>query len=259
MRQIRVCAWFLLALTACGGEEFSSGSSPSAALAGRGGSTVGGMSGPGASPNGNSGSSGDFAAGGVSLGVGGSSGGQVSTGAAAPGAAGDGGDSSPPSGAGGASEDCSSGTITFRMLPGSKLTPDFLCDAGCGTGWLSITDADGAAAFSIFPACGTASCDSCEVQECAAAACLATPLNAQGSELVWRGTYLEKDKCGATSMVCQQQACVKPGKYKARACAALNAGANSMGGGCMPKDEQLCAEAEFEFPATKTVRLVLGE
>jgi hypothetical protein len=49
---------------------------------------------------------------------------------------------------------------------------------------------------------------------------------------------------------------VKPGKYKAKACAAINGGANAYGA-CTPKNEQLCAEAEFEFPATATVKLVL--
>jgi hypothetical protein len=131
-----------------------------------------------------------------------------------------------------------------------------LCDAGCGTGWLTITDAEGAKAFSIFSACGTASCESCQITQCAAAACLPTPLTAAGSDLVWTGTYMAKDTCGA-NMACQRPACVKPGRYKAKACAALNAGANSTGGACTPKNEQLCTEVEFEFPATTTVNLVL--
>jgi hypothetical protein len=257
MRQIHVCAW-LLFLSACGGEAFSSDGVPTTAKGGRSSTTAGATNNPGAAANGSSGTSVDIS-GGAFAGIGGAGGSKLSMGAAGPhasGEGGEGGESAPDSG-GSASEDCATGAITFRMLPGPSLAPDYLCDAGCGTGWLSITDADGAAAFSIFPACGTASCDSCEVQKCMAAACLATPLTAKGSELVWYGTYLEKDKCGTASMVCQRQACVKPGKYKARACAALNTGVNSMNGGCMPKDEQLCAEAEFEFPATKTVPLVL--
>jgi hypothetical protein len=257
MRQIHICAW-LLFLAACGGEAFSTDGAPTTTKGGRGSTTAGATNSPGAAANGSSGASIDFSDGAAGGGAGGSklsmgAGGQHTSGGES-----EGGDSEQDSG-GAASEDCASGAITFRMLPGPNLAPDYLCDAGCGTGWLSITDAEGAAAFSIFPACGTASCDSCEVQQCMAAACLATPLTPKGSELVWRGTYLEKDKCGAASMVCQQQACVKPGKYKARACAALNTGVNSMNGGCMPKDEQLCAEAEFEFPATKTVALVLAK
>ena len=153
-------------------------------------------------------------------------------------------------------EICPSGSITFRMLPGPDLAHDYLCDAGCGTGWLTITDPVGAMAFSIFSACGTASCESCEMLPCAAAACLPTPLTATGSELVWTGTYQAKDTCGA-NMACQRQACVKPGKYKAKACAAINGGASPTGGACTSKNEQLCAEAEFEFPATTTVKLVL--
>lgn len=143
------------------------------------------------------------------------------------------------------------------MLPGADLDHDYLCDASCGTGWLTITDAEGATAFPIFSACGTASCESCEMLGCAAAACLPTPLTAEGSQLIWNGTYLAKDTCGA-NMACQRQACVKPGKYKAKACAAINAGSSGNGPACAPKTEQLCVVAEFEFPATTTVKLVLN-
>jgi hypothetical protein len=45
--------------------------------------------------------------------------------------------------------------------------------------------------------------------------------------------------------------------YKAKACAAISAGTPTGGAGCMPKNEQLCAEATFEFPSTQTVKLVL--
>jgi hypothetical protein len=142
------------------------------------------------------------------------------------------------------------------MLPDPNLPADYLCDAGCGTGWLTITDAEGATAFSIFSACGTASCETCEMLPCAAAACLPTPLTSEGSELVWNGTYLAKDTCGA-NMACQRPACVKPGKYKAKACAAISAGATGNANACQPKQEMLCAQAEFEFPATATVKLQL--
>ncbi len=140
------------------------------------------------------------------------------------------------------------------MLPSDKLPEEFLCDASCGTGWLTITDAQGATAFSISAACGTASCDTCEVQPCGAAACLPTALTARGSEVVWSGTYLAKDSC-ADHVACQRQTCVTPGRYKARACAALNQGPSDYG--CMPKDQQLCAEVEFDFPSTEHVELVL--
>jgi hypothetical protein len=51
---------------------------------------------------------------------------------------------------------------------------------------------------------------------------------------------------------------VKPGRYKAKACAAINGGASNNGTlACTPKNEQLCAEAEFEFPSTTTLKLVL--
>jgi hypothetical protein len=152
--------------------------------------------------------------------------------------------------------DCAVGKVTFKMLPSANLEHDYLCDAGCGTGWLSITDAEGATAYSPYSACGTASCETCEVQTCAAAACLPKPLTVAGSELSWDGSYFAKDVCGA-NMACQKASCVKPGKYKAKACAAINAGSSSMNGGCMPKDATLCAEAVFEFPGTSVVKLVL--
>jgi hypothetical protein len=165
-----------------------------------------------------------------------------------------GGSATPPTSGGNLAVECAGGSVTFRMLPGAKLPQDYLCDAGCGTGWLTITDADGATAFSISPACGTPSCETCEVQTCGAAACLPTALTAEGSELTWSGNYLAKDTCG-DHMACQRQTCVKPGKYRARACASLNQGETSYG--CMPKDEQLCVEAEFEFPSQQTVQLTL--
>jgi hypothetical protein len=144
------------------------------------------------------------------------------------------------------------------MLPAAKLEPELLCDAGCGTGWLSITDKDGAMGMPISSACGTASCEACAVRQCTAAPCLATPLTRRGSELTWDGTYLAKDTCGTSQLVCQRRECVKPGKYKARACAALSGG-GVVGGGCTPQEKQLCTEVEFEFPGTKTVELTLGE
>jgi hypothetical protein len=263
MRQIHICAWLLvtsLTLAACSGEKFTASEQDTAAHD-PSPETSAGM------PSRNH--AGSSSAGGFSLGSGGgqsTSAGGTSSGGAAYGGHATGGTSSTvgsssPGGddnAGGASSDeCPSGAITFRMLPGPDLGEDFLCDAGCGTGWLTITDVEGATAFSIFSACGTASCESCQTLACAAAACLPTPLTAQGSELVWTGTYLAKDTCGA-NMACQRQACVKPGKYKAKACAAINGGASSNGSqACTPKTEQLCAEAEFEFPATATVKLVL--
>jgi hypothetical protein len=142
------------------------------------------------------------------------------------------------------------------MVPDENLPHDYLCDAGCGTGWLSITDAVGATAYSLFSACGVASCETCEVQTCVASACLPMPLTAQGSQLSWNGSYFTKDTCGQ-HLACQAPACVKPGKYKAKACAAINAGSSSMNAGCTPKNEMLCAEAEFEFPGPQSVTLTL--
>jgi hypothetical protein len=257
MRQTQICAWLVVmsvAAAACSGEKFTPtetngtvNEGPTAfPTAGANNRNHGGTNAivSGASSTGESGKAASGGAGGSADDIA-----PPSTGGAnaASGGYGEGGE---------ATDDCPSGSITFRMLPGGDLAKEYLCDAGCGTGWLTITDAEGALAYSLFSACGTASCDSCQVQPCAAAACLPTPLTAEGSQLVWTGNYLAKDTCGA-KMACQKQACVKPGKYKAKACAAINAGTNAMGGGCMPMNDQLCAEAEFEFPATKTVKLVL--
>jgi len=280
MRQIHVCAWLWLALTACGGGEFSSGGfdkseatsgSPSAGTAGKqavsanGGADSVDAGASGGAPA-NTGSVAGAGSGGrtplTPPGLGGSSSaGSSSGGSSSAGSnSGQGNNSGQSGGAvAGPSTDCSTDTVTFRMSPSSKLQPEYLCDAGCGSGWLSITDENGATGFPISSACGTASCESCEIRQCTAAACLPTPLSAQGNELVWNGIYLAKGVCGASNMVCQQQACVKPGKYRARACAALNGGSNAKNGGCTPKEEQLCTEVEFEFPGTKTVTLELGK
>lgn len=262
MRQIQFCAWLLLmplAATACSGEAFTAGGSDPA------NDTPAETS--GGTPSRSHAGSGGSSSGTVHLGSGAKSGsaGNASAGASAVGGAATGGMSTTMGGGsaagtgtgGGYDETCPSGAITFRMLPSPDLEKNFLCDAGCGTGWLTITDPEGATAFSIFSACGTASCESCEMLACAAAACVPTPLTAEGSDLVWTGTYLAKDTCGA-NMACQRQACVKPGKYKAKACAAINGGA-ATNGACSPKNEQLCTEAEFEFPATATVKLLLKQ
>ena len=262
MRQIHICAWLLVmsvTAAACSGEKFTASEQSSA-----GSVATSEIPGAGSYNRGHAGSS-SSTAGSAQLGVGGTS---TSAGASSKAGAGGASASGGVSSAGGTSSsgghdnaggdgtDCPSGSITFRMLPGPDLPHDYLCDAGCGTGWLTITDAEGAMAFSIFSACGTASCESCQMTPCAAAACLPTPLTATGSALAWTGTYQAKDTCGA-NLACQRQACVKPGKYKAKACAAINAGTNPTGIGCTPKNEQLCTEAEFEFPATSTVTLVL--
>jgi hypothetical protein len=241
MRKIYLCAWMILALPGCSGGEFSTPSStppsPSAGASG-GGSTqpeagATAQDAPTAEPP--------------------ASGGQAGSTSSSSG-------SSSANAGGGSSDalsDCPEGAITFRMLPSPELAPDYLCDAGCSTGWLTITDKDHATSLPISSSCGTASCEACEVRQCATAACLATPLSATGSELVWDGTYLAKDTCGPSKLACQRRSCASPGKYNAKACAAVSAGP-SLTGGCMPREQRICKEVEFEFPATKTVELVLG-
>jgi len=267
MRQIQFCAWLAItsvALAACSGEKFTSdGQSGVQSDTPTIGPTAGTSHHNQGGGNGSYGGSRAIGAGGQGTSAGtSSSGGGATAGSASGGTSSSagtsyiGGSKSDGGGDSGSGNACPSGSITFRMLPGPDLARDYLCDAGCGTGWLTITDADGALAYSLFSACGTASCDTCEVQPCAAAACLPTPLTATGSELVWTGSVLAKSTCGA-NMTCQKPDCVKPGIYKAKACAAVNAGNNAAGPGCMPKNEQLCAEATFEFPSTQTVKLVL--
>jgi hypothetical protein len=269
MRQIQVCAWYLViavAGAACSGEKFSpsEGGSPNgpassanggsgnyAALGGSASTTPDDASDGGASEvasppqRGGGAGSGNASAGTYS----GASGGNASGGGNSSGSGNAGGTTPTPS-------ECAVGNVTFKMVPDGNLPHDYLCDAGCGTGWLSITDAVGATAYSLFSACGVASCETCEVQTCVASACLPMPLTGEGSQLSWNGSYFTKDTCGQ-HLACQAPACVKPGKYKAKACAAINAGSSSMNAGCAPKNEMLCAEAEFEFPGTKSVTLTL--
>jgi hypothetical protein len=264
MRQIHVCAWLVMtasAAVACSGEKFTAGEQSSA--------TDGARSGNGYTPpsrneaaasneddggedvglsNGGKAPSGGSASGGTSPSTGGAGGAVLSGGTG-------------PTGSGGAAsnEECVTGSVKLRMVPSPDLPHDYLCDAGCGTGWLTITDAKGAAAFSLFPACGSTSCDSCSPLPCAAAACLPTPLTAEGNGLAWDGTYLTEGSCGMNT-ACQRAACVPPGRYKAKACAAINAGNYDMAGtACTPKTTQLCAEAEFDFPETSEVTLVLKQ
>jgi hypothetical protein len=262
MRQIHVCAWLVMmssAVAACSGEKFTASDESTA--------TDGASSGNGyAPPNRNEAAASseddggeDAGKGGKAPGGGSSSGGTSASTGGAGGATFGGGTS--PTGSGGAAnnEECVTGSVKLRMVPSPDLPHDYLCDAGCGTGWLTITDAKGAAAFSLFPACGSASCDSCSPLPCAAAACLPTPLTAEGNTLVWDGTHLTEGTCGM-NMACQRPACVPPGRYKAKACAAINAGNNDMAGNaCTPKATQLCAEAEFDFPTTSEVLLVLKQ
>ena len=239
-----------LIAAACSGEKFTASDQSSA-----GSSATAEVSSAGSSNRNHAGSS-QVGAGGTAASGGKSSTAGAGSGTTSGGMSSAGGTSGLGNAGGDATDSCPSGSITFRMLPSPDLPHDYLCDAGCGTGWLSLTDAEGAMAFSIFSACGTASCESCELTPCAAAACLPRPLTATGSELIWTGTYLAKDTCGA-NMACQRQACVKPGLYKAKACAAINGGASPTGIACTPKNEQLCTEVAFEFPATTTVKLVL--
>ena len=75
---------------------------------------------------------------------------------------------------------------------------------------------------------------------------------------MWSGTYLAKDSCGQ-NLTCQRQTCVAPGKYKAKACAAVSSSSGSQHSAdtCSPKDTQVCAEVTFDFPAKQTIDLVL--
>jgi hypothetical protein len=259
MRQIHICAWLLMtcsALAACGGEEFSSNDKPVVGEVAPHDKTPTGSPGQAdheeAPPRSTGGRASSGSSGASNSGGSGTSGASGGFSAPAPGGAGEGGSTAAL-----LDPECPSGEIRFRMLPGRGLAADYLCDAGCGSGWLTITDAEGATAFSISSACGIASCESCDALPCAAAACLPKPLTAEGSELVWTGTYLAKDTCGQ-NMACQRQACVPPGKYKARACAAVSGGVSANApGGCLPQDTQVCAEVELDFPAERTIDLVL--
>lgn len=262
MRQIHVCAWlFTMAslAAACGGEQFTTADPDSDT---RTTATAGNTFTSGSSA-GQSSDDSDDATGGGAKNKGGTSSGRggasAGTSAGGSGPSGGGGDTSGSAGTSAEDEECVMGSVKLRMVPSPDLPHDFLCDAGCGTGWLTITDSYGAAAFSIFPACGSTSCESCSATPCAAAACLPTPLTEKGSELVWTGQYMTQDTCGM-NQACQRATCVPPGHYRAKACAAISAGTSDAGSGsCTPKNTQLCAEAEFEFPSTSTVELVLKQ
>lgn len=260
MRQIHICAWLAMmssAALACSGEKFTGNDQSTAA---DGASSGNGYAPP--SRNEAAASNDDDDDGedvGLSTGGRGLTGGSSNGGTSASNGGGVFSGGTSPAGSGGAAhnEECITGSVKLRMVPSPDLPPDYLCDAGCGTGWLTVTDAKGAAAFSLFAACGSASCDSCAPLPCAAAACLPTPLTAEGNALVWDGTHLIEGSCGMKT-ACQRPACVPPGRYKAKACAALNGGSNDMAANaCTPKAAQLCAEAEFDFPETSEVTLVL--
>jgi hypothetical protein len=258
MRQILFGAWLALAssaITACDGEAFAPGAS-SEDDDSSGPASTGSKSGsPGRGDEGANPSSPGASSGGGSS----SAGSRTIVPPSAAGSSATGGSSNGGSATDSAFEGCAEGKVTFKMVPGDDLPRDYVCDASCGTGWLTITDVYGASALSIFSACGTASCESCEILPCAAAACLPTSLTAEGTELSWSGTYLKDDTCGG-NMACQRQSCVAPGKYRAKACANVNAGVNGMNGACMPQDGVvLCSEAEFDFPSTSEVRLVLQQ
>src|SRR5438105_2143937 len=117
MRQIHVCAWLLLtslAAAACSGEKFTASEQDS------GGNETPAETSAGTPSRNHAGSS---SAGGTVLGSGGHSlstgGGSASGGSAqTSGGASSAGRSSLDDAAGAASEDCPSGAVTFRMLPG---------------------------------------------------------------------------------------------------------------------------------------------
>jgi hypothetical protein len=263
MRQIHVCAWLVMmssAAVACSGEKFTASDQSTASDGASSGNSYGPPSRNEAAASNDDDHGGEdvgLSTGGKASHAGSSNGGtSFATGGAGGGVFG-GGTSTAGNGGAASNEECVTGSVKLRMVPSPNLPHDYLCDAGCGTGWLTITDAKGAAAFSLFPACGSASCDSCAPLPCAAAACLPTPLTEAGNALVWEGTHLTEGTCGM-NMACQRPACVPPGRYKAKACAAINGGNNNMAGNaCTPKAAQLCAEAEFDFPETAEVTLVL--
>jgi hypothetical protein len=257
MRQIQLGAWLLsttLVVAACGGERFTTDDRDTSEA----GATEFGAGQEGNAPPPET-SSGGAAPGEAGRGQGGrTSGGSASAGGASQGGSSPNVSGGKSGGAGGGDVACATGKVTIRMKPSPDLPDDYLCDAGCGTGWLTITDARGAAAFTLFSACGSVGCDTCSLLPCAAAACLPTPLTSKGNELEWTGSYLAQDACGLSMLACQRTDCAPPGRYKAKACAAINGGSNELlAGSCLPRDGQVCAETEFDFPGTSEVELVL--
>lgn len=261
MRQIQLgaCLLVIAAVAACSGESFSSAGSSANTNGSSAYPTGGTTNDRGSSGSGSHDSASENGGEAADQGTLPSSSGGTGSGGGASGGSGNASAGTSAYAGGGApapsASECASGSVKFKMVPGVDLPHDYLCDAGCGSGWLTVTDAAGATAFSLFSACGVASCETCELQACVASACLPKPLTAEGVELTWNGGFFTKDTCGE-AMACQKPACVKPGKYKAKACAAVNGG-NASGGSCSPKDSQLCAEAEFEFPSAQLVKLEL--
>ncbi len=251
-RLIQLGAWLLsttLVVAACGGERFTTDDRDTSEA----GATGLGAGQDNAPPP-------ETSSGGAALTEAGrGQGGRTSGGTASAGGASQSGSSSNVSGGkSGGDAACATGKVTIRMKPSPDLPDDYLCDAGCGTGWLTITDARGAAAFTLFSACGSVGCDTCSLLPCAAAACLPTPLTSKGNELEWTGAYLAQDACGTSMLACQRTDCAPPGRYKAKACAAINGGSSELlAGSCLPRDGQVCAETEFDFPGTSEVELVL--
>jgi hypothetical protein len=266
MRQIHLCAWLFMmcsTFSACGGQEFSSGSAQDTTdsdSAPESGSAPPDESGSGGTSNASSGSKSVSPAPGGANGDGGSGvSGSATGGASSPSGGASAAAGSLTIGQGGlapADVECGAGAITFRLLPAPSLPEGYFCDTACGSGWLTITDAEGYTAFSISSACGIASCETCEAAPCAAAACVPTPLAAEGAKLVWNGTYLSKDTCGQ-KLACQRQACVPPGKYKAKACVDVSATSGERSDTCAPKDTKVCTEVTFDFPTLETIDLVL--
>lgn len=77
--------------------------------------------------------------------------------------------------------------------------------------------------------------------------------------VAWDGGYYESSYCGAT-VPCEQKTFAKPGKYRAKFCAAPG-NLTKMNGlsQCSPSGPAQCSTVDFDYPSSATVTGSVGE
>ena len=148
---------------------------------------------------------------------------------------------------------CVAGSIDFKLLtrPG---TGTVYCVGGqdsCMPDWLSIRPVGGAD-LPIEPDRCKGSCDSCSTSGCDAVCLEPAQLSPSGIERVFSGVYAPSGVCGKEKILCNDSACIAPGRYIATLCgypASLAGPVSAPTQQCdFSRDNPTCVEIPFTWP-----------
>jgi hypothetical protein len=151
---------------------------------------------------------------------------------------------------------CAEGKVTFAMQKVAGSADSFCIGApgACSNQWLTIIGPDRPEGTIDTPC--RPDCTSCQPVGCPALCPAPTPMQGQGVDRTWDGTWFASSTCGAAT-ACSARSCAAPGRYIARMCAYRNLEPASIGN-CSPASTPTCTDVEFDWPPATTGQTVQG-